>query len=562
MVFQRTKKIKKRGGEISPDEIFLDDVNLPAFDTAQLEGRLERPLGTGSRMALGICFALVALVFGGRLWHIQIADGQHYADRSRNNMLKATPLFAERGRIVDRTGVPLAWNALDPRYPEFLARRYAARAGSGHLVGFLKYPSKDSSGFYVRDDFKGVAGAESSYNEALAGTNGVRTIEFDARGNTVSEIVIRPPRRGDDVILSVDARLNEELYGLLVERIRAVGFEGGAAALLDVSNGEIIAETSAPEYDPQTLVDGTDTKSITGFVSDPRKPFLDRASVGLYAPGSIVKPFLAAGALEAGIITPEKKILSTGSISIPNPYDPTKRSVFNDWRPQGWVDMREALSVSSDVYFYEIGGGFESQKGLGIEGIEKYLRVFGLGSALADPLLGGTSGTIPSPKWKQSAFPGDPLWRVGDTYHTAIGQYGMLVTPLQMLRAVGALGNGGLLFEPTLIIGDKTSATRVPVSAENLRVAREGMRLAVTEGSANGLYLPFVSVAAKTGTAEVGLSKKRVNSWVIGFYPSDAPHYAFVVLLEKGPRENTVGGVYVMRQFLEWLSATAPEYLK
>lgn len=560
MVFQRLKK-KKFSVEISPDEIFLDDANLPAFDKSQFEGRIERPLGVGSALALGVFFALVAMIFGVRLWQIQISEGKQYAERSRGNTLRTTPLFAERGRLLDRNGEALAWNAPDQTHSEFLARRYAPRSGSAHTIGFLKYPSKDSAGFYVRNDFKGVAGAESEYNEALAGDNGVRTLELDVRGTVVSESVVDLPRKGDDLQLSIDARLNEILYGLLIERIHAVGFEGGAAGLMDVSNGEVVALTSAPEYDSQVLSDGAPASRISGFVNDPKKPFLDRASAGLYAPGSIIKPFLAAAALEEKIISPEQKILSTGSISIQNPYDPSRTSVFNDWKAHGWVDMRHALAVSSDVYFYEIGGGFENQKGLGIARMEKYLRLFGMGEMLADPLLGGASGTIPGPEWKKIAFSNDP-WRVGDTYNTSIGQYGMLVTPAQMLRAVSAVANGGRLLEPTLIVGEKAAEQSVPVSEENLRVVREGMRLAVTEGSASGLYVPFVSVAAKTGTAEIGISKKRVNSWVMGFFPYEAPRYAFVVLLEKGPRENTIGGVYVMKQFLEWLSLNTPEYLK
>ncbi|TSC85157.1 MAG: Penicillin-binding protein 2 [Parcubacteria group bacterium Gr01-1014_17] len=560
MVFQKLKK-KKFGVEISPDEIFLDDVNLPAFDKSQFEGRIERPLGAGSALALGVFFTFIVVLFGARLWQIQIAEGKQYAERSRDNTLKTTPLFAERGRLLDRNGEPLAWNVPDVAHSEFLARRYAPRSGSAHTIGFLKYPSKDSSGFYVRDDFKGVAGAESVYNEALAGENGVRTLELDVRGTVVSESVVNLPRKGNDLQLSIDARLNEILYGLLMERMRAVGFEGGAAALMDVSNGEVIALTSAPEYAPQILSDGAPASRIASFVNDTKKPFLDRATAGLYAPGSIVKPLLAAAALEEKVISPEQKILSTGSISIPNPYDPKRTSVFNDWKAHGWVDMRQALAVSSDVYFYEIGGGFENQKGLGIARMEKYLRLFGMGEMLADPLLGGAIGTIPGPDWKKIEFP-DDQWRIGDTYNTSIGQYGMLVTPLQMLRAVSAVANGGRLLQPTLIAGEKADEQSVPVLEKNLRVVREGMRLAVTEGTASGLYFPFLSVAAKTGTAEVGIAKKRVHSWVVGFFPYEAPRYAFVVLLEKGPRENTVGGVYVMKQFFEWLFLNAPEYLK
>lgn len=559
----RVRKKTLRQNEISPDEIFLDTANLPAFETAQFEGRLEKPFGAWSIAALGVVFALVVFLFGAQLWRVQIFHGATYAERSRGNTLKTIPLFAERGEIFDRRGEPLAWNE-PPHTPAdivFLERRYTRREGLAHLLGFLKYPSRDAAGFFVREDFAGVSGAERELNDLLEGENGAHTVEYDVRGEIVSESTARLPSRGEDAHLSVDARLSEALYGYLMERVRAIGFQGGAAAVMDITNGELIALTSVPEYDPQTLTDGAPSARISSFVRDPRTPFLDRASAGLYAPGSTVKPLLAVAALAEKVIGPETEILSTGSISVPNPFTPSKFSVFNDWKAHGLVDMRKALAVSSDVYFYEIGGGFESQKGLGIERMEKYYRAFGLGEALADPLLGASSGVVPSPAWKEKLFPGDP-WRIGDSYNTAIGQYGMLATPLQILRAIAAVANGGLLVEPTVLINDAVSTRRVPIGDDDLRVAREGMRQAVTEGTASGLWFPFVSVAAKTGTAEVGLAKKRVHSWVVGFFPSEHPRYAFVALLERGPSENTIGSAFVMRQFFEWLSVYAPEYLK
>lgn len=550
----------RKHSEISPDEIFLDSANLPSFDTAQFEGRLERPIGKGPYLALLSVFVLAALVFGGRLLQIQFFEGKAYAERSIGNTLETTPLFAARGEIFDRRKEKLAWN--EPvSGQEFLGRRYTNLDGSAHLLGFLKYPTKDASGFFIRKDFEGVAGAEKELDEILAGENGVKTSEFNVYGEVVSESEVRGPKRGADVILSVDARLSNALYVFLSERIKESKFQGGAAAIMDVVNGEIIALTSAPEYDSQIMSDGRDAKAISDFVKDQHTPFLDRASAGLYAPGSIVKPLVAAAALQEKVIDPKTKILSTGSISIPNPYLPGSFSVFKDWKAHGLVDMRRALAVSSDVYFYEIGGGFENQRGLGINLINKYLDIFGLGRQLADPILGQASGVIPNPEWKSKMFNGEQ-WRIGDTYNTSIGQYGTLVTPLQMVRTISAVANGGELIEPTVILDDAKSSEKIPIAAENLAITREGMREAVTEGTASGLLLPYVSIAAKTGTAEVGISKKKVNSWIVGFFPYESPRYAFVVMLERGPYENTIGGVFVMRQFFEWLAVNAPEYLE
>src|SRR3989338_8322697 len=135
---------------------------------------------------------------------------------------------------------------------------------------------------------------------------------------------------------------------------------------MDVTTGELLALTSYPEYDQNALTAGMDQVSFNRLLNDKRKPFLNRAVGGLYTPGSIIKPIVALGALNENLISPEKEILSTGSISVPNPYDPSKPSVFGDWKAHGYTDMREALAVSSDTYFYAIGAGYEDQRGLGI----------------------------------------------------------------------------------------------------------------------------------------------------------------------------------------------------
>jgi penicillin-binding protein 2 len=165
---------------------------------------------------------------------------------------------------------------------------------------------------------------------------------------------------------------------------------------------------------------------------------------GVYTPGSIVKPFLALAALHEGVITPEKVIYTTGELKIPNPYNPTNFTIFKDNADHGAVDMRKALEVSSNVYFYQISGGFGDQRGIGIANIEKYMKLFGVGSKTGINASDEIDGTIPSIAWKEKRFPGDP-WRIGDTYNTSIGQYGFQVTPIQMLRAVAGLAARGTL---------------------------------------------------------------------------------------------------------------------
>ena len=155
------------------------------------------------------------------------------------------------------------------------------------------------------------------------------------------------------------------------------------------------------------------------------------------------------GALAEKIISPGKKILSTGSISIPNPYFPDQPTIFRDWKAHGWVDMRMAIAVSSDVYFYEVGGGYGDQKGLGPTKIKKYLELFGWGNITKVDLPGEAQGLIPSPEWKKEVK--KEGWWDGDTYNMAIGQGNILATPLQVASAFVAIANGGKLFQPEIV---------------------------------------------------------------------------------------------------------------
>jgi penicillin-binding protein 2 len=366
---------------------------------------------------------------------------------------------------------------------------------------------------------------------------------------------------GKDVNLSIDSELQNYIYNTIKDLSQRAGFTGGAGVIMDIKTGEVLALTSYPEYDSQILTDGSDKISINNYVTNKGNPFLDRVINGLYTPGSIVKPFMSIAALSENIIDPYKKILSTGYISIPNVYDPLHPSVFKDWKAHGWVDMRHALAVSSDVYFYEIGGGYENQKGLGISLIDKYMSMFGFGQDLPEGFFNGASGIIPDPQWKAENFNGEK-WNLGNTYHTSIGQYGFQVSPIQAVRAVASIANDGKLLEPSILLGGNPEKfIQLNLNPDYFKLIREGMKLGVEEGLAAGLNNGYVTVGAKTGTAELGISKKFVNSWIIGFFPYNNPKYAFAIIMEKGPVTNTMGGVYIMRQVFDWMYLNTPEYL-
>lgn len=546
-------------GEIAPDEVFMDAKNLPAFDRDRMEGNIEQPVSKRSLFAVGLFFFLLIIVFTGKSWSLQVVSGEEYARRSEQNRFHETSIIAERGIVTDRNGELLIWNAPNPS-DTFPLRKYIEKNGFGHLLGYVSYPQKDSSGFFYETKFVGKEGIEKAFEEILSGTNGLKITEVDALGNIESESLLKDSEKGESLRLSIDYRIQKSLHDEIKSLSERVGFVGGSGAIMDIRNGEIIAITNYPEYDPQIISEGKDIDKIKSYAESKGEPYLNRAVSGLYTPGSIVKPFIAIGVLAEKIISPEKEILSTGSISIPNPYDKTKSSIFRDWKAHGWVDMREAIAVSSDVYFYEVGGGYKDQKGLGIERIEKYLRLFGFGSKTGIDIGDELTGIIPNPAWKEELFDGDP-WRVGDTYNTTIGQYGTQVTPAEVLRATASLGNGGFLVKPTVLIGKENQGEdKIPLDEEDLKVVRDGMRLAVTSGTASALNVPYVKIAGKTGTAELGITKQTVNSWVIGYFPYENPKYAFVVLMEKGPRNNLVGATSVMRNVFDFMSLNTKEY--
>jgi penicillin-binding protein 2 len=557
-------KRRRFSHEIDPDEVLLDAHNLPQFDKHRFQGRLERPLGKSSGVVLAVLFLVIGGAFVWRLFDLQGLNGDWYVARAENNRLEHTPIFPARGVITDRDDTELVWNVPGDDYP---TRVYADIAGLSHILGYVQYPEKDDNGFYYRRDTLGMDGVEYMYQDALAGIQGVRLVEVDVHNTILSESVMSPPVDGDNLKLSIDAHLQEKLAASITELANQVGFAGGAAILMDVENGEVLALVSMPEYDSMVMSEGENADMISEYNTDKRTPFVNRAVAGLYTPGSTVKPFMGAAALEEKTITPLTSVYSSGQLVVPNPYGGPD-TVFRDWKAfNEWFNVRTAIAWSSDVFFYVIGGGFGDQEGLGIARIKEYAEYFGLAGKTGIDLPGEKEGVIPDPEWKEEVFGEE--WRVGNTYHTSIGQYGFQLTPIELVRGIAAIANGGTLVSPHVVkemggedASPKDGTRMVPVSEENLRIVREGMRAAVESGTASGLNVDYVDVAAKTGTAELGVSKDRVNSWVTGFFPYDEPKYAFTVLMESGPRENTLGGVYVMRQFFDWMYWEAPEYLE
>ena len=550
----------KRGREIELDEILLDSSNLPAFNKGRVEGRLETPIRAQSVYSVGVVFLLIVCVFLYQLVSLQVLHGAEYTAKSENNRLDQTVLFASRGAILDRVGELLAWNVDSTHVQKFSEREYNVRRGIGHIVGYVSYPQRDKAGFYYRTEYQGLSGAEKAFSTILEGENGEQLIEADAKGEVISSHVVHMPKPGESISLSIDAEMSEALYDAIATTVASRGFHSGAGVIMDVHTGEVLAMASFPSYDPNVLMKGDDRATIQSYNTDDRLPLLNKVISGLYTPGSIVKPFVAYGALHEKIIDPLKTIFSAGQMIVPNPYFPDKPSVFTDWKAHGAVDMRRAIAVSSNIYFYTVGGGFENQAGLGITKLKKYYSLFGFGTTTGIELPGEVAGVVPDPEWKARQFDGDD-WRLGDTYFTSIGQFGFQATLMEFVRAYAAIANGGILVTPTLIKGGQGATTSIGMPASERKVLIEGMRGSILDGTARAMNRSDVEFAGKTGTAELGSTKKFVNSWVAGFYPYQKPKYAFILLMEHGPRQNLFGASPAMAGFFNWVKQNKPEYL-
>lgn len=552
----RWKKRRHFDPEIAPDEIFLDASNAPDFNRERFEGRIEKPLPRSSFFLLAAGLTLLFVILVARAWNIEIVNGASYAIESARNSLDVATIFAPRGIITDVHGVVLAENV---QKPDGSVERQYPMPSLSQVIGYVSYPKKDSNGVYYDMTEKGVTALEAEYNSLLTGVNGQMLTETDAVGHIRSEGTVIPAADGKTLELSIDANLQKLFASAVADVASSKGFIAGAGVIMDVDTGAVRALVSYPSYDSNVMASGGPANTIAAYDTNPGHPFLDHAVQGVYAPGSIVKPFVASGALTDGIITPNTVIDDPGFLSLPDPYHAGKTFIYKGWKALGLVDVEKAIAWSSDVFFYTVGGGFGPQKGLGIDRLDYWYRQFGLGTTTAIDLPGEASGLVPSPAWKRAVF--NEPWYTGDTYFTAIGQYSMQVTPIQMVCATAAVANGGKLFTPTLIAGQVPSFTIVPVNPAALAVVRAGMRQGVTSALSQAINLPYVSAAAKTGTAQTGVHNQYDNAWVEGFFPYDHPKYAFTVVLERGPSGAGEQAVNVMRQLFDSLHAENSPYV-
>ena len=456
------------------------------------------------------------------------------------NMNKASflikkDLIKEEKEKVTALGFPNLFVAADS------ARIYPDSQFFSHLIGYISLVNQNDlnkDGYYKINDEIGREGLESFYENELRGRRGEILVNRFKEENQISE-----PQKGNSLVLNIDSELQKNIYRELDRALKGINSRSGVAVAIDPRDGRVLSLVSLPSYDNSSFAGGLSLDEYRSFFENNREPLLNRAISGRFAPGSTIKPIIALAALEEGVISPLKKINAPGFITIPNPYNPEINYTFRDWRNHGWVNMREAIANSSDIYFYTVGGGFYDVKGLGIQKIAEYFKLFKINFFLGIDLNGEAAGFVPSPEWKKD-FRGE-TWYQGDTFNVSIGQGDLIATPLWVASFIGALGNGQALYRPFIaakVLDEKGAVIKTfqpeiiqefNFSKENLEVVREGMKLAAEIGTAKVLSDLSFEVGAKSGTAEV-IKGQSTNSWISVFAPYDNPQIALTIMMESG----------------------------
>ena len=408
---------------------------------------------------------------------------------------------------------------------------------------------------YSLIDYIGKTGLEYSWEKELKGIAGRKNIEVDALGRQKKVINEIPEKDGSNLLLSIDLDLQQKAEEVALTYLKKANLHRASIVIMDPNDGEIMALVSLPGYDNNLFAKGISHDDYNKFLNDINRPLFNRTVSGEFPSGSVIKPIFAAGALQEKIITVTTSFLSNGGLRIGQWF-------FPDWKAggHGQTDVRKALAESVNTFFYIIGGGYNDFKGLGVDGLAKYATLFGLGKVTGIDLPGERPGFVPSAKWKQETK--NESWYIGDTYHFAIGQGDVLVTPLQVANYTAAIANGGTLYEPHLVSKILDSNNQVVknidpvilgrnlINPANLEIVREGMRQTVTAGSARSLNTLPVEVAGKTGTAQWS-TKKGPHAWFIGFAPYDKPKLVIMVLVEEGVEGSSISAP-IAKDILNW----------
>lgn len=438
-------------------------------------------------------------------------------------------------------------------------REYKYGSLLSHVLGYVGKINpdeyKNNSG-YALNDYIGKTGIEYVCEKYLKGKDGLKQTDMSIDGTITGEYVTENAVQGNDVILTIDAKVQqatEESLKSNITKINSGGFgearevNAGCAVVLNVKTGEVISMYSYPDFEPQLFVDGISTEKWNEYTAENTKALLNRTIQTAYAPGSIFKMVPAIAGLETNNITIDEKINCAGIY--PKGYNPKCWYYSTYGRGHGDLTVSQAIQKSCNCYFYEVGTR------IGIETIETYATYFGLGRKTNIELVGEIPGTLAGKKLYDKL---GETWYYGNTLSAVIGQAENNFTPIQMAKYIAMLTNGGKQIDITLIknivtpegtnidkavinsyikkkLGiDNETNENLDIKEENLKAVLEGMKSVTTEtgGTAYSVFRDFeVEVGGKTGTAEAG---EKTNAWFVGFAPYENPEIAVVVFIENG----------------------------
>ena len=550
-----------------------------------------------------IISVLVIAVLIGRAAYLQIYQGEYYAGLADGNRIRIVPSMAPRGTFYDRNGellvtnrpgfsvsllpltAPISDDVIDrlsdllkvptdeiktkiaghsgfnpiriktdvtpdivsiieeqkSQYPGVVIevtpiRDYILKQEGAHTFGYVSEINdtelekmKDEG--YKSGDIIGKFGLEKVYDKELRGENGGQQVEVDVSGKPVQILGRKEPVPGDDLELTIDINLQQAAEKAVDEQLTQIGAHAAAAVVMIPQTGEILAMVSRPAFDPNLFAHGISSKDWNQLNNNPYHPMDNKTITGEYPPGSTFKIVTGTAALTEGVVTPDEQIFDSGHHWI----IPKGNA---DGEALGWLNFRTALAHSDNVYFYEMGNR------LGIDRLEKYARMFGLGAKTGIDLPYEATGLVANRRYKEKNFD-DGEWYLSETFDAAIGQGFNLVTPLQAAMVMGEIAADGKRYKPHVvnrIIAPDGSVVKdfqpellsqLDVPEEDIKLVQDGLHDVTKYGTAASSFRGFtVDIAGKTGTAEN--SQGRDHGWFVAYGPFDNPNIVVAVIVENG----------------------------
>lgn len=508
------------------------------------------------------------LILIGRLFELQVIKGDYYRDLSEGNRIRRVPIMAPRGKIYARGGEVLVGNKeikkrivfkpesgfeklddlVGAEEEEIVSEWIRNYTGSsfGHITGYLGEVSEDELGKVDPECLEkgpremgvlvGRSGLEQEYECKLRGIDGEELVEVDSTGKRIRVLGRREPLPGEDIQTSIHFNLQERVAEIMKDK-------KGAVIVTD-AKGEVLALYSSPSFNPNTFISGSSPK-IEKVLNDEEFPLFNRAIGGGFVPGSVYKPIVVIAALEEKEIDKNFIYEDTGQITIETPLGDFTYSnwYFNQYGGvEGEINVVRAIARSTDTFFYKLG------EFVGMKKLVDWSHKFGLGKETGIDLPGEIPGLIPSPEWKERVK--GERWFLGNTYHVAIGQGDLALTPIGVNTAISVIASDGDLCLPRIVETPKCQDLKI--ADRNLKLVRQGMVEACRQGGTGLAFFGYnPGVACKTGTAETG-EKDESHAWFSVFAPSDSPEIMATVLVEKGGEGSRVAAPLARQIFDFW----------